>query len=289
MESSSGLPLTEEQLGLSPEELATAAKLPLTVMPDAERLYEWLARTMADEIKDANAEDRPTRWVLPVGPKNHYRRLAEISNSERISWRNVHTFNMDEWCDWEGRTVPTDHPYNLEAFMRRNLFDLIKPDLRQPEEQIVFPSPTRIDEFSERIAAVGGIDTTFAGFGFRGHVAFNEPPTSRWTNVTLDDLRRSRTRLVQLSDDTLIAHSHRTAGGNTYSIPPTAVTIGMGDILASRRIRLLTDGGAWKQYILRVLLLGEPDVRFPVTLCQDHPDCTVTVDASSAQPLPCGV
>lgn len=286
---SSDVPLTEEQLALSPEDLVEAAKLPLAILPDRQSLYEWLARSMADEIKEANAEERRVRWVLPVGPKDHYRRLAEMTNAERISWRNVHTFNMDEWCDWEGRPVPPDHPYNLETFMRKNLFELIDAELRQPEEQIVFPSTTRIDEFSDRIAAVGGIDTTFAGFGFRGHVAFNEPPGSRWTHVTLEELRRSRTRLVQLTEDTLIAHSHRTAGGNTYAIPPTAVTIGMADILASQRIRLVTDGGPWKQYVLRVLLLGEPDVRFPVTLCQEHPDCTVTVDAVSAAPLPCGV
>jgi glucosamine-6-phosphate deaminase len=281
--------LSNEQLRMPIQELVRVAKLPLRIFPDSDALHEALARALADEISKANAEERPVRWILPVGPKRQYRRLAEITNAERISWRNVHTFNMDEWCDWEGRPVPPDHPYNLESFMRSNLFDLIDRELRQPEDQIVFPAASDIDRFSERIAEVGGIDTTIAGFGFRGHVAFNETPATRFTYVTLEQLRRGRTRMVQLHEDTLIAHAQRSAGGNTFAIPPMAVTIGMADILASRRILLVTDGGAWKQFILRILLLGEPDVTFPVTLCQGHPGCQVWVDAASASPLPEGV
>lgn len=281
--------LSDEQLRMPDEELVRAAKLPLRIFSSGDALHETLARAMADEVVEANRSERPVRWVLPVGPKRHYRRLAEITNSERISWRRVHTFNMDEWCDWEGRPVPAEHPYNLETFMRRNLFDLIDPELRQPERQIVFPSPSRLEEFSERIAEVGGIDTTFAGFGFRGHVAFNDTPATRWTHVALDQLRRGRTRMVQLADDTLIAHAHRSAGGNTFAVPPMAITIGMSDVLASGRILLVTDGGAWKQFILRALLLGKPDVQYPVTLCQVHPRCEVWVDKASAAPLPVGV
>jgi glucosamine-6-phosphate deaminase len=196
---------------------------------------------------------------------------------------------MDEWCDWEGRPLPPEHVYSFRGYMQRELYDRLEPQLRPPADQIVYPDVRRLDEYSETIAAAGGIDTTYAGFGARGHVAFNESPVSRWSEVTIDQLRHGRTRIVQLADDSMVAHSHRSAGGNTFAIPPMAVTIGMGDILRSRRIRLVTDGGAWKQFIVRLLLLGEMDARFPVTLCQDHPDCTVTVDAASAAPARFGL
>ncbi len=281
--------LTGEQLRMPVEELVRVGKLPLSIFPDTGTLYTWLAREMANEIIDANRENRPLRWVLPVGPKHHYRLLAEITNAEHISWKNVWCFHMDEWCNWEGRCVPVDHPYSLRGYMQRELYDRIDPELRNPVAQVIYPDPAHIEEYSERIQEVGGIDTTFAGFGFRGHVAFNDTPVTRWTNVSIEQLRQGKTRIVQLSDDTMIAHSHRSAGGNTFAIPPMAITIGMADILASRKLMLITDGGAWKQFIIRILLLGKPDVRFPVTLCQDHPRCTVTCDAASVAPIFAGV
>ena len=101
-----------------------------------------------------------------------------------------------------------------------------------------------IDGFSERIVTEGGLDTAFAGYGYRGHVAFNEPPSDRWHKYSVDELAQSKTRVVPLLQDTLVAHSHRTTGGYTQAIPPMALTVGMADFLGARRIRLLTDGGA---------------------------------------------
>ena len=102
--------------------------------------------------------------------------------------------------------------------------------------------------------------------------------------VTLDQLRNSRTRVVPLAVDTIIAHAQRSLGGNTAAVPPMSVTLGMRDLLAARRIRLYTDGGAWKQTILRILLFAEPTVEYPVTLVHDHQDVAVIVDAASAAP-----
>ena len=212
---------------------------------------------MADEIKRANSEERRLRWVLPVGPKAHYRRLAEITNNEGLSWRNVWCFHMDEFCDWEGRLLPSDHLYSFRRYMATELYGRIRPELRNGPGQVIFPEPTRLEEYSEHIEAAGGVDTTYAGFGFRGHLGFNDTPATRWTNVSLEELRQGKTRVVQLSDDTMVALSQRTAGGNSFAVPPMAVTIGMKDILSAKTVHLVTDGGAWKQYIVRVLLLGE--------------------------------
>jgi glucosamine-6-phosphate deaminase len=280
--------LTEEQLTMPAEALLEAAKLPLEVHRNTDALYDWLARSMADEIVEAQTRGELVRWIVPVGPQDHYSRLVDICNQERISWHNVWSFHMDEFCDWQGREVPLDHPYSMRGWMARNLYARLNPELRNPPEQVIFPRTEAIEEYSEQLREVGGADRVFAGVGFRGHLAFNESPNTRWTEVSAEQLRHGKTRMVTLTDDTMIAHSQRSAGGVTYVIPPMAITVGMGDILDARRVELLIYNQSWKQFILRTVLLGERDVRFPATLCQDHPGCRVSCDAASAEPIAWG-
>ncbi|HIE52203.1 MAG TPA: glucosamine-6-phosphate isomerase [Armatimonadetes bacterium] len=275
----------EEMLAVPTEDLPKHAKVKVKVFPDLDSLYQDFARTIADEIKEHNARGEPTRIILPVGPTPHYPILARISNEERISWKNVYTFNMDEYLDWQGRPVPVDHPMSFEGYMRRNLFDLLDPEIRIPEDHIHFPHPFRIDEISERIQEVGGIDTCYGGIGYHGHVAFNEPMISRWYKVSIEEFKNSLTRVVFLADDTFVINSVCGAGGNSQAIPPLAVTIGMKDILASRRIRLYCDGGNWQKTIFRIALMGEPSVEYPVTLLQDHPDVMICADTETASPV----
>jgi glucosamine-6-phosphate deaminase len=282
--------ITEEMLAMPVERLQEVSRYPLRVLPSKQALYRWLARWMADELKTRNEAGEPTRWILPVGPKSQYPILAEITNEERISWKNVWAFHMDENLDWQGRPVPVEGPFSFRGYCQRHLYDLIDPDLRPPDEQIIFPSIYDIDAYSERLSAAGGADTCFAGFGYRGLVAFVETPTTRWHKVTVDELAASKTRIVQLLDDTIIALSQRMAGGYTQNIPRMAITIGMADMLAARKVHLITDGGAWKQYIVRALLLTkERDPELPVTLFHGHPDVEVTVDAESAAPISVGL
>ncbi len=282
--------LTHDDLTASVPELIARSRYPMQVFDDKAALYKWLAREMADELSARNAQGAPTRWLLPVGPKSHYPMLAEICNRERISWRSVYAFHIDEFLDWQGREIPPSHPFSFRGYCQANLYDLLDPELRPLPENIVYPEIRDIDAYSERIAAEGGLDTVFAGFGYRGHVAFNEPPSTRWHKYSVAELAASKTRVVPLLQDTIVAHSHRTTGGYTQAIPPMALTVGMADILAARRIRLLTDGGPWKQFIVRVVALTtEPDVDYPVTLVHGHPQVDIAVDAASAAPIPLGL
>ena len=107
---------------LSLETLRREAKTPLRVVSDRTALYAAFAREIADEIKARNAAGEPTRLILPVGPIGQFPVLAEICNRERISWRNVWTFNMDEYCDWEGRSIPLDHPLSFEGLHAPRVF-----------------------------------------------------------------------------------------------------------------------------------------------------------------------
>lgn len=270
---------------LPTETLQSEAKTPLRIVPDRMALYAAFAREIADEIKARNAAGEPTRLILPVGPIGQFPVLAEICNRERISWRNVWTFNMDEYCDWEGRSIPLEHPLSFEGYMRREFFGRLDSDLRIPDDRVFFPRIERIDEVSDKIAVLGGIDTCYGGIGIHGHVAFNEPPISRFYQVSLEEFRNSRTRVLPLAPETMVMNSIRRVGGNFYTFPPMAITIGMKDILESRRIRLYCDGGDWQKAILRIALLGDISTHYPATLLQEHPDALITADAATAAPL----
>lgn len=282
--------LTDEMLTMPAEQLAELSRYPLHVLPTKESIYQWLARALADELKANNAAGKPTVWILPVGPTGQYPLLTKICNEERIGWKNVYAFHMDEYLDWQGRPVPIDHPFSFRGYCQRNLYDLLDPDLRPPAEQIIFPSIDDIDGFSRKLAEVGGADTIFGGFGHRGLFAFIEAPSTRWHKVTADELAASKTRIVRLREETVVALSQRALGGDTQHIPPMALTLGMADVLASRKIWLICDRSSWKQYILRVLLLTtERDVELPVTLFHTHPNVEVITDAASMQPITIGL
>ncbi|MFF5114194.1 6-phosphogluconolactonase [Streptosporangium sp. NPDC000509] len=282
--------LTEEHLSMPTATLTAIARHPVTVYPDTTALYHRLAREMADELRDNNLRGEPTRWILPVGPKAHYPLLARICNQERISWAEVHAFHMDEFLDWQGRPVEPSHPFSFRGYCDRNLYQLLDPALRPHPGNVVYPDVLDPDAYGARLREVGGADTCFAGFGYRGHLAFNEPPSSRWHRYTVEEFAASTTRIVTLLDDTLVALSHRLTGGYTQPIPPMAITLGMAEILSARRLHLITDGGAWKRYIVRVLLLTtEPEVSLPVTLAHRHPDVRVSVDADSIAPCAVGL
>lgn len=99
------------------------------------------------------------------------------------------------------------------------------------------------------------------------------------------ELRNSLTRVVVLGDDSIVVQGIMSAGGNSAAIPPMAVTLGMRDILASRRIRLYLAGGERHRTIFRITLLGEISPDYPSTLVQEHPDCIVHTDYATAQPV----
>jgi glucosamine-6-phosphate deaminase len=275
-----------EWLQIPADELAAASPIPFTLFDSREELYRHFAQEMFEEVRVAGEAGEELAVIVPIGPKRHYPLLADMVNAANLSLRHVTFFGMDQWLDWQARPIPFDHPFNLEGYFHRFFIDRVAPELRPLPENVLFPSVLELDRSSEEIARRGSISTTYGGFGYQGHIAFNEPPSSRWTHVTLDELREGRTRVVQLAVDTIIAHSQRSLGGNVFGVPPMAITLGMADLLSAKRIRLYTDGGAWKQTILRILLFAEPTVDYPVTLVHDHPDVHVYADAESAASPP---
>ncbi|HWB83798.1 MAG TPA: hypothetical protein VG675_06640 [Bryobacteraceae bacterium] len=266
-------------------ELVQRARTGIRLFPTIEAMLDYMADSMAEELRRNNQAGAPTRWILPVGPVKQYFRLVEICNRERISWRNVDLFQMDEFLDWQGRPIPLDHPLSFEGFMRKHVIGKLVEELRPHPDRIHFPNPFRPDDMARQMAAAGGVDTCFGGVGYHGHIAFNDPPISRWFQVSVEEMKQSTTRVIALGDDSIVIQSVTCAGGSSEMIPPMAVTIGMREILAARSIRLFLSAGERHRAIFRMTALAEPTVWYPSTLVQGHPDCILHTDEATARPI----
>jgi glucosamine-6-phosphate deaminase len=268
------------------DELASRSRIPLTILPTPADVHRRFADDLFSELRDARVAGSELKLIVPVGPTGQYPLLAELVNDADLALDHVTFFGMDEWLDWQCRPLPLGHRFSLQGTFRRLFIDRLKPALRPDEARLIFPSSFSFEHQAPPLGQPGAIATTYGGFGYQGHLAFNEPPASRWTPITLAEFRASRTRIVPIAVDTLIAHSHRSLGGNAWGVPPMAVTLGMSELLAARRLRLYTDSGAWKQTILRILLFAEPTVDYPATLAGEHPDVHVVADEASAASPP---
>lgn len=271
-------------------DLVAHSSIPLTILPEVPALDNHLANAVAEEIDANNRVGEPTRLILPVGPVGYLPKLAELCNALTISWQQVHLFFMDEYCDWQGRRIDAAHPLSFVGFAKASLLDQLHPELALPTAQLHFPDPRNLDAASDEIARLGGIDSCYGGIGIHGHIAFNEPPISRWFSVTPAQFKASQTRLVQLAPETMVMNASRGASGNFAALPPMAVTLGMADILGARRIRLYCQGGVWQRMVLRLALFGSPDhpdgedVNYPVTLLRSHADLAVVTTVDTALP-----
>ncbi len=261
---------------LTPEELMAAADGRLRIVDD---LSEDFARSIAEEIKAANARGEATHLILPVGPTGQYPLLADIIRNEQISLRNCYLFFMDEYADDQGKALPVAHPLSFKGHMQRLFFSQLPEELTVPDKQVIFPNEENIDSLAERIEQAGGIDTCYGGIGIHGHVAFNEPAPG---------VRDSGPRLVQLNDFTITINAIRAGvGGNLEGFSRQAFTLGMKQIRQARRIRLYcrSDGPYdWARTVLRLAVLGQPGDDYPVTHLQEGDFVVITNRETASRP-----
>ncbi|MFQ9845468.1 MAG: hypothetical protein ACLRXC_00605 [[Clostridium] leptum] len=127
--------------------------------------------------------------------------------------------------------------------MEKIFYGKINPSLNVPEAQRYFPDPLEPNRFDEAIEELGGIDTLVGGVGCKGLVAFNECPASPYHRVSLEEYAQSKSRIVTLREDTIIAYAEREFGACFDALPPNAFTIGMKSMLkAQRAVFVVTTG-----------------------------------------------
>ena len=192
-----------------------------------------------------------------------------------MSMKNFMGLHMDECLDWQGRLLPEGDPQNFRAFMEANFYGAVREELRTPENQRFYPRPDNLEEM-HALAMEQQPEITLGGWGQDGHVAYNQARREPYSAITLEDLKNSRIRIQNNNWDTIIAMSQRSFGGAYQFVAPMSITYGLQECFYSKKIRIYSDTGAWKQTALRVLLLGYKDVEYPFTLLHDHPDVIAT-------------
>ena len=251
---------------IPPEALAERSGITLHILPDTDALYEAVADIMIEVIQQ-NAGGKTT-MILPVGPVGQYPVFARKVAERGIDCRNLWTFNMDEFLDRNGRTIPTSHPMSFKKTMMDTFFERIPAPLRMPIGQMAFPRHDNLDEidrlFDEH--APDGVDLCLAGVGPEGHFAFNEDPNFRHVEVAEEEFLADRTRLVLVNTSTVDMDALVASGGDRAAVPPFAVTIGPHDVLRAKRTEVIFFAGTFQRNALREVLFRKPTMHFPGTL-----------------------
>ncbi|MFO0956104.1 MAG: glucosamine-6-phosphate deaminase [Isosphaeraceae bacterium] len=210
-----------------------------------------------------------------------YERLSELHRAGSFSFRDVETFNLDEYYP----ISPFD-PNSYRSYMHRHLFSKvdIAPDHAHVLDGTVPPAfaGDHCAEFDRWIAAAGGLDLQLLGIGRNGHIGFNEP-----SGLGLEEARSLPTRPVDLHPITR-ADALADFGGNADAVPMKALTMGVGPILAARSILVLAFGPA-KAEAVASALLGPLTAAMPASLLQLAGDSvTWILDAAAAEGLDLG-
>ena len=262
-----GKRLTKEEVQQIPAgQLADRSGIPVQIVNDYESLYEAVAEMMIEVI--LAKKDEKVTMILPVGPTGQYPLFAAKIRERKISLKNLWTFNMDEFLDRNGRTIPASHPMSFRNIMMEEFYNRIPEELRMPLEQMYFPRHDNMEEIDKAVDlhAPEGVDLCIAGVGPEGHIAFNEDPNFRHVEVEEEEFLNDRTRLVLVNTSTVDMDALVAGCGDRSEVPPFAVSVGPHDILRAKRIEAVFFAGSWQRTPLRETLFRTPTMHFPGSL-----------------------
>ncbi|MEO9946442.1 glucosamine-6-phosphate deaminase [Paraglaciecola sp.] len=244
----------------------------LIILDDKEFIGKWTAHYIASLINKLAKPNKPFVLGLPTGstPLTTYKQLITLYNESLVSFKNVITFNMDEYVG-----IPAEHPQSYKTFMHDNFFNHI--DI--PAENINMLDGNALDlesecqEYESKINAVGGIRLFLGGMGHDGHLAFNEPGSSL----------SSLTRIKTLTKETRRANS-RFFDNDLSKVPKLALTVGVGTVLNSEEIIVLASGHN-KSRALEATVEGSVNHLWTVSAIQLHRRAMVVCDHPATQDL----
>lgn len=248
----------------------------LIIKENYDEISEWTAGYICSKINECHAtSDRPFVLGLPTGstPLGTYARLIEMVHEGKVSFKNVITFNMDEYVG-----IPKDHPQSYHTFMWNNFFKHI--DILPENVNILDgnnPDPeAECRDYEARMVKAGGIDLFLGGVGSDGHIAFNEPGSSL----------QSRTRIKTLTEDTIIANS-RFFDENPDSVPRQSLTVGVGTIMDAREVLIIANGHK-KARALYQAVEGSVNHLWTISALQLHPHGIIICDEEATSELKVG-
>jgi glucosamine-6-phosphate deaminase len=242
----------------------------LIIKKNYDEASHWAADYIAGKINGYRGVV-PFRLGLPTGgsPLGIYRELIAFYRAGKLSFKNVATFNMDEYLG-----LPDDHPQSYHFFMWENLFSHI--DIAKDRVHILdgmAKDPEAECEAYEKSIAAGGIRLFLGGMGQNGHLAFNEPGSSP----------KSKTRVIRLSTDTRIANS-RFFDGDVEKVPSKALSVGIGTVLGADEVLIITSGYN-KARALKAAIEGGISQMCPASFLQMHENSIIVCDEAAAGEL----
>ncbi len=254
----------------SPE---TRERIPTRVFPTAEEVSVAVARDIGALIRERAALGRTAVLGLATGstPVSIYAELVRMHREDGLSFRNVVTFNLDEYYP-----MRPDSLQSYRRFMQEHLFDHVDidpagihiPDGTVPPEDV--PAFTR--GYEDAIRAAGGVDLQLLGIGRTGHIGFNEPGSAA----------DSRTRLIALDRVTRLDAASDFFGEEF--VPRRAITMGVGTILDARRVVLIAFG-EHKAAVVAQAVEGPVTPKIAASYLQRHPNAEVVLDLAGAAEL----
>jgi glucosamine-6-phosphate deaminase len=268
-------------LGVSAADLGKGQPVKVRVLGDMASIARDFAETILDEIARAQNAGRPRTFIVPVGPVDQFPILARLINEKRISCRDVMFINMDEYLDDNHQWVTAGHPLSFRGHMNRAFYDLVEPAFAPLPENRVFPDPRNPAAIQKLIDQRGGVDVCFGGIGINGHIAFNEPPEPG-EKISVEEFAALPTRVLPLSRETRTINSV-TVGGEISIVPLRAITVGMKEILAAKRLRFFCNR-PWQSAVVRRVLHGPLTPDCPASYFRQHPDASLTVADYVAAP-----
>jgi glucosamine-6-phosphate deaminase len=247
-------------------------KIAVQIFPDANQGSIQAAKEIAALIRSKQSSNENCVLGLATGstPIYLYAELVRMHREEGLSFKNVISFNLDEYYPIEKEAYQS-----YWSFMHRHLFNHIDID----PKNINLPSGTGTKEdvkkfcleYENKIESVGGIDLQILGIGLNGHIGFNEPGSSIF----------SKTRMVNLEINTRLANTYEFQ--NISKVPRRAVTMGISTILKSKKIILLAWGS--KASIIAKAVEENVTEQIPASILQQHHDCTFIVDEIASADL----
>ncbi|MBA4258213.1 MAG: glucosamine-6-phosphate deaminase [Chitinophaga sp.] len=247
-------------------------KIEVKIYPTAVDGSIYAAQQIAQLIQQKAAKGEMVVLGMATGstPIKMYAELVRMHKEEGLSFKNVITFNLDEYYP-----IDKDAYQSYWSFMHRNLFNHI--DIDPNNIHLPNGNVSKADmknycaSYEQAIEAAGGIDLQILGIGQNGHIGFNEPGSSIL----------SKTRLVNLENSTRIANSYEFQ--TITKVPRLAVTMGISSILKAKKIILLAWGN--KASIVAKSVEGNITESIPASILQQHNDCTFIIDEAASTEL----
>ncbi|MDR1224660.1 MAG: glucosamine-6-phosphate deaminase [Tannerella sp.] len=246
------------------------------IEPNYETASKWAACYIAAKINKARpAAEKPFILGLPTGssPLGTYRELIKLYREGMVSFKNVITFNMDEYAG-----IPEEHPESYHSFMWNHFFSHI--DIQKENVNLLNGNASDLEKecagYEDRIKEAGGIDLFLGGIGPDGHVAFNEPGSSI----------SSRTRIKSLTTDTILANA-RFFGGDPGKVPKTALTVGVATVMDAKEV-LIVVNGHHKARALQQAIEGGISQMWTITALQLHPRGIIVCDEAACAEIKVG-